>query len=57
MHRFISARATTLSFERPKDFDLQKYDNDSRFAYGEGEQIAVRFFRHCPASLKSVYPS
>ncbi len=43
MHRFISARATTLSFERPKDFDLQKYDNDGRFAYGEGKQIALRF--------------
>ena len=43
MHRFISARATTLSFERPKDFDLQKYDNDGRFAFGEGEKIALRF--------------
>jgi len=43
MHRFISARATTLSFARPKGFDLQKYDNDGRFAYGEGKRIALRF--------------
>src|SRR5205823_14864950 len=28
LHRIESARATTLSFDRPKDFDLEKYDAD-----------------------------
>ena len=43
MHRFVEARATTLSFERPKDFNLQKYENNGRFAFGEGEKRALRF--------------
>lgn len=30
-----SAKASTLTFERPKDFDLQKYDDDGRFGFGE----------------------
>lgn len=43
LHRIISAQASTLSFERPKDFDLKKYDNDGRFGYGEGKRIRLTF--------------
>ena len=43
MHRIHTAKATTLTFERPKDFDLEKYDNDGRFGFGEGKRIRLTF--------------
>ena len=43
LHRMNSARATTRDFERPKEFDLRKYDNDGRFGFGEGERINLTF--------------
>ena len=43
LHRIGSAKAATLVFERPKDFDLQKYDNDGRFGFGEGKRIRLSF--------------
>jgi predicted DNA-binding transcriptional regulator YafY len=43
LHRIISAKASTISFERPKDFDLQQYDDDGRFGYGEGKRIKITF--------------
>ena len=43
LHRINSAQASTLTFERPKDFDLEKYDNDGRFGYGEGKRIKLTF--------------
>ena len=43
LHRIISAKASTLTFERPKDFDLQKYDDDGRFGFGEGQRIRLSF--------------
>lgn len=43
LHRIISAQASTIAFERPKDFDLEKYDNDGRFGYGEGKRIHLTF--------------
>lgn len=43
LHRIITAKAATLTFERPKDFDLQKYDNDGRFGFGEGKRIHLSF--------------
>jgi predicted DNA-binding transcriptional regulator YafY len=43
LHRIISARASALTFERPKDFDLQKYDDDGRFGFGEGKRIRLTF--------------
>jgi predicted DNA-binding transcriptional regulator YafY len=41
MHRIISAQASTLTFDRPKDFNLEQYDNDGRFGYGEGKRIKL----------------
>ena len=43
LHRISSARASTLTFERPKDFNLQKYDDDGRFGFGEGKRIRLSF--------------
>ena len=43
MHRIISAQASTLNFERPNNFDLQKYDDDGRFGFGEGRRIRLTF--------------
>lgn len=43
LHRIISAKVSTIAFNRPKDFDLQKYDNDGRFGFGEGTKILLSF--------------
>ncbi|MFZ4703070.1 MAG: helix-turn-helix transcriptional regulator, partial [Candidatus Methylumidiphilus sp.] len=43
LHRIVSAKTSTLTFERPKDFDLQKYDDDGRFGFGEGKRIRLSF--------------
>lgn len=43
LHRMLSATASTLTFEPPKDFDLQKFDDDGRFGFGNGKQITLKF--------------
>jgi len=43
LHRIVSTKVSTLSFERPKTFDLQKYDDDGRFGFGEGKKIRLFF--------------
>ena len=43
LHRIISATASTLGFDRPKDFNLKQFDDDGRFGFGEGKQIKLRF--------------
>jgi predicted DNA-binding transcriptional regulator YafY len=43
LHRIISAEASTLTFERPKEFNLQQYDADGRFGFGEGKRIRLTF--------------
>ena len=43
LNRISSAAVSTLGFERPKDFDLQKYDADGRFGFGEGKRISLKF--------------
>jgi predicted DNA-binding transcriptional regulator YafY len=43
LHRILSAKASTLTFERPKDFDLKKYDDDGRFGFGDGQRIRLTF--------------
>lgn len=43
LHRIVSAHASTLTFERPTDFDLKKYDDDGRFGYGNGQQTRLSF--------------
>ena len=43
LHRIVSAKVSTFTFERPKDFDLQKYDDDGRFGFGDGQRIRLTF--------------
>ncbi len=43
LHRIISAEVSTMSFDRPSEFDLKKYDDDGRFGFGEGERIRLTF--------------
>ena len=43
LHRIVSAKASTLTFERPAGFDLQKYDDDGRFGFGDGKRIQLAF--------------
>ena len=43
LHRIVSARASDETFVRPKDFDLEKYDADGRFGFGEGKRIRLSF--------------
>ena len=43
LHRVKSARASTIAFTRPPEFDLEKYDADGRFGFGEGERVRLTF--------------
>ncbi len=43
LHRILSAEMSTLTFDRPREFDLGKYDADGRFGFGEGEQVRLMF--------------
>ena len=43
LHRINAAKASTVTFDRPRDFDLQKYDSDGRFGFGEGKRIRLSF--------------
>lgn len=43
LHRIGKAEVSTMAFERPRGFDLQKYDADGRFGFGEGRRIRLQF--------------
>ena len=43
LHRINKAEASTLTFDRPAGFDLQKYDDDGRFGFGEGQRVRLSF--------------
>ena len=43
LHRMESAEISTLTFDRPKDFSLQKYDQDGHFGFGDGKLIKLKF--------------
>lgn len=43
LHRIQSATMSTLDFQRPKDFDLKRYDDEGRFRFGNGERIRLSF--------------
>ena len=54
LHRIISAQASTLTFERPKEFDLKQFDDEGRFGYGDGKKIRLRFRIEKEAGLHIV---
>lgn len=43
IHRITAAKASTLSFERPADFNLQRYDDEGRFGFGSRQLIQLSF--------------
>lgn len=43
LHRIVTANALSLTFDRPKEFELKKYDDDGRFGFGEGQKIRLTF--------------
>lgn len=43
LHRFISAQASTLTFARPRDFNLKQFEADGRFGFGDGTKIRLSF--------------
>lgn len=43
LHRMRSALSTARRFERPKDFDLQRFDEAGQFGFGEGWRIRLHF--------------
>ncbi|MDE0158057.1 MAG: WYL domain-containing protein, partial [Gammaproteobacteria bacterium] len=51
LHRIITAEALTMSFKRPPEFDLKKYDDDGRFGFGEGERIRLTFRINKPSGF------
>lgn len=44
LHRIQKARCTELRFTRPADFDLATYDDNGRFAFGEGLKVQVHLW-------------
>jgi len=43
IHRIKAAESSTLTFKRPKDFDLKKYDDEGRFGFGDGKRVRLSF--------------
>jgi predicted DNA-binding transcriptional regulator YafY len=43
LHRISAARATSLTFERPSEFDLRRFDDEGRFTFGAGKQTILTF--------------
>ena len=43
LHRIQTVAMSTLDFQRPKDFDLKRYDDEARFRFGKGEHIRLSF--------------
>ncbi len=43
LHRILKAEVSAAEFRRPADFKLDKYDDDGRFGFGEGDRIKLVF--------------
>lgn len=43
LHRFLSAKMSTLRFNRPQDFSLNAFVEEGRFQFGKGDKVALRF--------------
>lgn len=44
LHRFRSAEASTLEFDRPSEFNLQQFDDAGHFNWGTGKPIQLMFW-------------
>ena len=43
LHRILSAKASSFTFEPPPEFDLKQFDDDGRFGYGDGKKVKLSF--------------
>ncbi|HGO5855597.1 TPA: helix-turn-helix transcriptional regulator [Mannheimia haemolytica] len=43
LHRIRKAEISTFSFERPKDFNLQAYQDAGHLGFGNGEKVSLTF--------------
>lgn len=43
LHRIQAARSSTLTFHRPTEFNLQRYDDEGRFGFGSGKSVKLSF--------------
>lgn len=43
LHRISSAEVSGITFKRPVNFSLEKYEMDGRFGFGEGKLIQLSF--------------
>ncbi len=43
LHRIVTASASTLTFDRPTNFNLQQFDDNGRFGFGDGTKIRLSF--------------
>lgn len=43
IHRIKKAKVSTLTFKRPKNFDLKRFDDEGRFGFGDGKKIRLTF--------------
>lgn len=43
LHRILAAEMSAFPFDRPKTFDLKKYDDDGRFGFGNGKLVKLSF--------------
>ncbi|GHT90247.1 hypothetical protein FACS1894101_2540 [Betaproteobacteria bacterium] len=43
LHRILDVKVSTLTFERPKDFNLKKYDAEGKFGFGDGRRVRLKF--------------
>lgn len=41
LNRIDKCELTAMGFERPPEFDLEKFDNDGRFGFGNGKRIRL----------------
>jgi len=51
LHRMRGVEDTGLAFERPKEFDLVRYEDEGRFAFGRGESVVLEILVGKPAGL------
>ena len=42
LNRIREAKALNTFFKRPRDFDLEKFDNEGRFGFGAGKKIRLQ---------------
>ena len=43
LHRIQSVAISSMNFQRPKNFNLKRYDDEGRFRFGNGERIRLSF--------------